>query len=263
MSVEVPEVQTWADRLEAAIVRHRIACIGRVAVLAETVSTQDAALAMSGRRPGLLVLAGRQIGGRGRLGRNWADTRDLGLAATFVLDGRDRGAAPLSLSAGVAACFAVEEATSGLADIGLRWPNDVVERTGRCRKIAGVLVEQRDGLALVGIGINVLQRNEDWPADWRSRACSAAQLGSRWTRVDVAEALLAAVDRALRMSAEELAMAWAARDVLIGTRQTFECDGRRVQGVVEAIRPTAFIQVRTDEGGAVQLPAMTTSLVKE
>lgn len=257
------EIQTWADRLEAAIVRHRVACIDRVAVIAETASTQDAALAMSGGRPGLAVLAGRQTDGRGRLGRAWADTRGLGLAATFVLDGRERGAAPLSLSAGIAACFAVEEATGGLADTGLRWPNDVVERTGRMRKIAGVLVEQRDGLALVGIGINVLQTEEDWPPQWRSRACSLAQLGSPWTRVDVAEALLAALDRALRMTAEELAMAWAARDVLIGTRQEFECDGQRVEGVVEAIRPTAFIQVRTDDGRAVQLPAMTTSLVKD
>src|SRR5262249_20380373 len=136
MNAEVPEVQTWADRLEAAIARHRITCTGRVAVLAETVSTQDAALAMSGGLPGLLVLAGRQVGGRGRLGRSRADTRSFGLAATFVLDGRDRPAAPLSLSAGVAACLAVEEATGGLADIGLRWPNDVVERTGLCRKIA-------------------------------------------------------------------------------------------------------------------------------
>jgi BirA family biotin operon repressor/biotin-[acetyl-CoA-carboxylase] ligase len=256
-----PEIQTWADRLEKVIRRRGITCADRVAVIAETASTQDAALAMSGGRPGLLVLAGRQTGGRGRLGRAWADTEGLGLAATFVLDAREP--ALLALGAGLAACQAVEEATGGLASVGLKWPNDVVERGGVGRKVAGVLVEQRDGVALLGIGINILQKCEDWPADMQRRAVSLAQLGSRWTRVDVAEVLLAALDRMLRTPAEELAMAWAARDVLLGTRRVFECDGKRVEGVVEAIRPTAFIQVRADDGDLVQLPAMTTSLVKD
>ena len=253
------EIQTWAERLEDAIASRRITLIDRGLVPAETPCTQDAALAMSGGRPGLLVLAGRQTRGRGRLGRTWDDAAGAGLAATFVLEPREPGM--LALGAGLAACRAAGSHCT--VPLGLRWPNDVVEAVPPGRKVAGVLIEAKEGLALVGIGVNVRQDPADWPESLRASAVSLRMLGSSASRSDVAEAMVNELDRVLAMPPDALAAEWARRDVVVGTRREFECDGRRVRGIDEAISPSAFIQVRADDGTAVRLPALTTSLIKE
>jgi BirA family biotin operon repressor/biotin-[acetyl-CoA-carboxylase] ligase len=255
----------WAPKLEALIALEGLTRIDRVAVLAETGSTQDAARMMAGGRPGLVVLAGRQTAGRGRLGRAWTQHADMGVAATFVVECPADGAGELALASGVAAARAIEDCTpvSGAPGrIGLRWPNDVVV-CGDGRKLAGVLVERADGLAVVGIGINVLQGPNDWPDALRGRAASLTMLGSLATRSDVACRLLTRLDRALGEGREAVVAEWRRRDTLLGTRRAFLSDGRRVEGVVEAIDPDDAVTLRRDDGSTARLPAAVTSLVQE
>lgn len=304
------ELQTWAPRLEAAIGAGGLTSIDRVAVLASTASTQDAAREMAVGRPGLMVVAGEQTAGRGRLGRAWSDAAGLGVAATFVLDALRGGEPGLPIAAGVAACRTVEAALGrggrltaaggaavgaargvveavgilslnplvwavaglgriGRSRIGLRWPNDVVEvPPGWCwwrreRKIAGVLIEVKDGLTLIGVGINVLQFDDSYPVDLCGRAVSVGALGSTWSRIDVAERLLIELDAALSDTPERLAHQWQRRDILVGSRRTFDSGGRRITGKVEAIQPTGDIQIKADDGQVVKLGALTTSLVHD
>jgi BirA family biotin operon repressor/biotin-[acetyl-CoA-carboxylase] ligase len=217
-----------------------------------------------------MLLAGRQSAGRGRLGRTWVQAEDLGLAVTFALDASTYPPERLSLAAGVAACRALEGNGTPFERFGLKWPNDVVEpgpRPGGGRKIGGVLVEVRDGLALVGVGLNLNQRREDFPPELRDRAVSLLELatppaGPRWRRIDVARALLSALHRALALEPRHLRRRWLERDVLVGSAQVFRQGNREVRGIVESIKPSAEIVVRTGPGTVVRLPALTTSLVK-
>ncbi|HYE63013.1 MAG TPA: biotin--[acetyl-CoA-carboxylase] ligase [Phycisphaerales bacterium] len=272
-----------ADRLEDAITCEKVAWFARVAVVRETGSTQDFARSFASGRPGIVVIAGRQTGGRGRLGRKWADTSHKGVAMTFVLDSRDLPVERLSLAAGVAACRVCEAAlvgVPGVADprrrVGIKWPNDVCERPagigeGPGRKLAGVLIEQtgvaagaeRGGLSLIGIGINVLQTREDWEEGLATRVASLAELGSTWGRAAVAERLMVELDRALRLSENELGEMWRQREMLIGRRGRFVSDGREYGGVVEAIDPGNCIVLRVESGEQVRLPALVTSVVRE
>ena len=80
-----PPITDWADRLEAVCAACPHLGALHVHIVAETASTQDAAWAASGGAAGWLVVAGRQVAGRGRLGRFWADTGDDGLAMTLTL----------------------------------------------------------------------------------------------------------------------------------------------------------------------------------
>lgn len=268
------DIHGWADAIESLLSRERISCIDRTAVVRETASTQDVARDMGGRTGGILVVAGRQYGGRGRLGRVWADTSHLGVAATFALRGDRYADSTLSIAAGVAACRCIERLV-GDGVVGLRWPNDVVERgpvgsgqgshgrTGGGRKLAGVLIERSGSLALVGIGINVLQGEDDWHPDIRGRACSLAMLGSAVSRLEVILALTQELDRALSLDEDSLVGAWKPRDVLAGTVQRFVLDGREYRGVVEDISPRDGIVVRLEDGSAARLPALMTSLVHE
>lgn len=255
------ELHGWADRLENAIAREGVRLVSRVMVIAETDSTQDVARAHAGAAGGLMVIAGRQRAGRGRLGRAWVQRGDHGIAATFAIAGAGLDPAQVSLAAGVAAAEAIEASLPpGAPPPGLRWPNDVVER-GAGRKLAGVLVERCEQLLLIGVGINVSQRPSDWPEELRGSAVSIAALGGRAERIDVAERLLQALDRALRDDPASLRDRWLARDVLTGTRATFVCGGRVVSGLVESIDPTHEIVLSSD-GVPTRLPALTTTGVR-
>lgn len=259
-------VSAWSAVLERDVRAVGITCVDRVQVVEETASTQDAAADASEGRPGLMLAAGRQSAGRGRLGRAWEDGNGHGVAVTFVLDGEGRDLGLVSLAAGVACALAAERALpttgprTGRRRLGIRWPNDLVDRTTG-RKLAGVLIETRDGLLLVGIGMNVSQREVDWPDDLRTSAISLAECGCALDRLNVLRLLMVSLDDALRLPQLELIEAWTQRDVLIGADATFDHDGRRITGRVMAVEPTLEILVRSPDGERVRLPAATTTLV--
>lgn len=256
-AIPEPPLSEWADALEAACARCANLPLRRVRVLAETASTQDAAHAASHAQPGWLVTAGRQTAGRGRLGRAWADTAHHGLAMTLTLP--PALACPLRAGLAVHAAAAAHLPPHSADALGLRWPNDVVDRDGR--KLAGILIETRGPVALFGIGVNVAQQT--FPADLAPRAVSLRQLGAPCSRLDLALDILCHLDALAAIDAPEAAARAAALDTLRGTRRRFLHDGRTHEGAVQAINPDASITLHTDSGETITLPAHTTSLVHE
>lgn len=116
-------------------------------------STNDAVKARvaEGEAAGLVVVAARQVAGRGRFGRAWASPRG-GLYCSFLLKA-DLDRVPLITLAGG---LAVRDALPPLdVSVGLKWPNDVLVDGG---KVAGILVEGLVGpegyWAVVGVGVN-------------------------------------------------------------------------------------------------------------
>ncbi|RNC82006.1 MAG: biotin--[acetyl-CoA-carboxylase] ligase [Phycisphaera sp.] len=250
-------IHLWADALEECAQRLENLDLSRAVVLAETASTQAAAVQHSGGKSGLVCIASRQTGGRGRLGRQWADDVGKGVSMTLALNDEVDGAR-FSLALGVAVAEACADVGPG-PRVGLRWPNDVVDRpTGS--KIAGVLIEKQSDLTLVGIGINVYQTQEDWQRVGQTGAISLAALDAPADRLALALEVLSLIDQKLGEEPKSLAEQWHSRDTLTGTSQTFEHDGKRVTGLVESIDPTNTLIVRTTSG-LVRLPASSTSLV--
>ena len=108
---------------------------------------------------GALVVADHQTAGRGRLGRSWEAPPGKALLFSILLrPPSERNVPELSLVAGVAVADALER-TLGLS-VQLKWPNDVMLRR---RKVAGCLAEVRDGVVVLGIGLNVNQTREELP----------------------------------------------------------------------------------------------------
>ncbi|HSO49647.1 MAG TPA: biotin--[acetyl-CoA-carboxylase] ligase, partial [Acidimicrobiia bacterium] len=96
----------------------------------EVPSTQDLARSELDRLP-TVVIAERQTAGRGRTGATWLTApRALAASVALLMDVDDRR--PLSLMAGLAAVRVV-------ADVSLKWPNDVVAGD---EKLGGILVER-------------------------------------------------------------------------------------------------------------------------
>ena len=135
-------------------------------------------MAKAGAPHGTVLLAGRQTGGRGRMGRSFCSPEGRGVYLSVILR---PGCAPeqlmhLTCAAGVAMCDAVSR-VAGFTP-GIKWINDLVYEK---RKLGGILTElgidpvtgQVD-YAIVGIGINCLQKQEDFPAELQNLAGSLA-----------------------------------------------------------------------------------------
>ena len=122
-----------------------------------------------------LVVAKSQTAGRGRGSNQWwassgALTFSLAIDVTdFQLTKERLGL--LSLSTGVSIYESLEQSTEGLR-LSVKWPNDIYLKD---RKLAGILIEgvpQRDGILVVGVGINTHNTLRDAPSDVQVRAVS-------------------------------------------------------------------------------------------
>jgi BirA family transcriptional regulator, biotin operon repressor / biotin---[acetyl-CoA-carboxylase] ligase len=113
----------------------------------------------------------------------------------------------LPLAAGVATAEVVGP------DARLKWPNDVLLGG---RKVAGILIEGRpqEGWAVLGIGLNVAVRPEDFPAELRE---SAGGMGLEPDAIEpTLERLLDALGRWIEADAGEILDAVRGRDALLG-----------------------------------------------
>lgn len=235
------DITGWADRIEHAIASIEGCCVARVFVYQRVSSTQDAAARHHTDPGGTLVVASEQTRGRGRLGRRWDD----GVAATLPMSVAFRTGLDdigLSARAGLAAWRACKDRLPD-ADVRIKWPNDVVVGTDR-RKLAGVLIERRDGVAIVGTGINVhpIETGDDF------RPISFDQLGIDADRCDLAIGVIQRLSEWLTRSDDDVRAAWAAADAMVGTERSFENDRTTVHGEVIALDPLSSIVVRTASG---------------
>jgi len=140
-------------------------------VVASTGSTNADLLARPDAADGTVLVADHQSGGRGRLGRAWQAPPRSSLAVSVLLR---PALAPerwswLPLLTGLA----VADALDGLGvQVALKWPNDVLVTLvdapsgdgPSAGKVAGVLVEARDDVVVLGVGLNVTQRADELPA---------------------------------------------------------------------------------------------------
>ena len=163
----------------------------------DSTNTQARELAKQGAPAGTVLIADRQTGGRGRLGRAFHSPGGVGIYFSVILRPRCHATQLMHLTCAVAvaACDAVENAT-GLRP-GIKWTNDLVH--GK-QKLGGILTElgpKNDGTvdyAIIGIGINCCQEAGDFPDEIRSIAASLSMItGHSIDRSRVAAALMEAM----------------------------------------------------------------------
>lgn len=261
----------WADYIEA---RHAGRLGRRVTLYRETASTQEAARRLlSGADParhgGHVILADHQTSGRGRMGRSWLAAPGEGLLLSVIHCPVDEtpGATDRLV---IGSCYAVAEAVEhavGLS-IQIRWPNDLLVDGA---KLAGILVERRDGAAVIGIGLNVGGAPQRLPAAGgganggagaTDTATSLAEHGGLVDRLRLLDLVLDRLDATLRWADDRaLHRAWKARSCLLGRRVTVDAEGRPLTGRVVELDPKHGLMLQVDGGAVVTLPAETTSLV--
>lgn len=201
----------------------------------DSTNSRAQALALSGAPHGTLVTASEQSAGRGRQGRSWSAPADRALLCSVLIRDPPR---LIPLAAGVA----VAEVAGETARV--KWPNDVLIEG---RKVAGILVEGRpqERWAVIGVGLNVALRREDFPEELRDRATTLG-LGPEAIEPTL-QRLLAALER------------WLAADpaaVLAGVGERDALRGRAVRwaqgsGTADGVDGEGRLRVITAEGVTV------------
>lgn len=162
-------------------------------------------LALGGAPTGQIVLANAQTAGRGRRGRAFASPKQQGIYLSVLLrpDSPPADIAEITAWTAVAVNNAIESVCGIRA--GIKWVNDLILNR---KKICGILtemsVESESGYVqsvIIGIGINVNGKKEDFPQELQSIATSlAAETGKPVVRARLAAALIRELDR--------LSLAW-------------------------------------------------------
>jgi BirA family biotin operon repressor/biotin-[acetyl-CoA-carboxylase] ligase len=166
----------------------------KIDVRAETGSTNAdvTAAARQSEPEGLVVVAERQLTGRGRRDRQWVSPPRAGLYLSVLLrpglPNPEKGwpavlppaYAWLPLLAGVALLETVRRVAE-LDDATLKWPNDLLAGDRKC---AGILAEVTGDAVVVGIGLNVSTRAEELPERTGMPATSLKLAGAENTDRD-------------------------------------------------------------------------------
>jgi BirA family biotin operon repressor/biotin-[acetyl-CoA-carboxylase] ligase len=237
--------------------------------------------ARAGAPEGVVAVADHQTAGRGRLGRSWEAPPGANLLLSVLLrpdtDPGDRHLATTAVA--LAAVDAIGElgvpGPSGASVVSVKWPNDLVDPTGR--KLAGVLAESDlapsgpgrgagpgpergpgpvvPDPVVVGIGINV-----NWPADdadlppgLRGLAVSLRQLAGRTVdREALLDALLAALGPRVTCLGTPEGRLRLAGDLLascstVGTRVRVDLPDGSFEGTATGISPEGHLVVATGE----------------
>jgi BirA family transcriptional regulator, biotin operon repressor / biotin---[acetyl-CoA-carboxylase] ligase len=221
-------------------------------------------LAGDGAPDGMVVTATHQESGRGRQGRSWVAPPGRALLCSVIVRDPPR---LIPLAAGVAVAETIEAMRrpdsaaavwrhaegGGVAPVQIKWPNDVHLRG---RKVAGILVEGRpqERWAVVGVGINVAIRVQDFPPELR-RTAGTLELEPASIPV-VLTRLTAALQRWLDASEEAVLDAFRVRDALLGRPIRWErgASGRLGrEGTGSGIDRDGRLRVTTGDGATLTL----------
>ncbi|NPB09386.1 MAG: biotin--[acetyl-CoA-carboxylase] ligase [Thermodesulfobacteria bacterium] len=220
----------------------------------ELSSTQDEAKKRLFTAPsGLVIWADRQLAGRGRMARPWFSPRGAGLYFSLIL--KPPLANPLPLY-GLATAVGVAEALEKVFQVPfqVKWPNDVL-LSGR--KVGGILLEAVSSSLIVGVGLNVSLRREDFPPEIREKATSIyEETGLSVSRARILRAILETLEplyeAVLTAGFEAFSRAWKQRDVTLGARVVLKRPERVITGLSLGPAPDGTLRLKTS-GGTVKV----------
>ncbi len=206
-------------------------------------STNDLAkeLALSGEEEGTVVISDEQTKGRGTKGRSWHSAPKKGLYLSSILYPPQPQISLIPLVAGLAANDAIFE-SAGIR-IKLKWPNDLIWEK---KKLGGILCESgflgnKASYVIVGIGINLSHRREDFPEEIRSLATSLELiLKKHIDREEFLQKLLKALNNWYRLFRErrneEIVLSFQAQSLLpLGKEIKLVTETEEVLGIYAGI----------------------------
>jgi BirA family biotin operon repressor/biotin-[acetyl-CoA-carboxylase] ligase len=235
----------------------------------ESTNSEAYRIAEEGGEEGEVVVADRQLRGKGRLGRSWHSPPGVNLYVSMILRPpiEVRKAPLLALMAAVAAVKAVK-CVSGIQP-RIKWPNDLLVNG---RKLGGLLSEMKDragqvDFVILGIGINVNMTSGTIPEEMRFIATSLREeLGYEISRVELLHALLRAVEGEygvfLTGKTEGILHQWKTFSQMVGTLVEVRSFDEVIRGRVKGIDSDGSLLLLAADGSERSIVAGDVSHVR-
>ena len=255
-----------AEEISGSAISHglRTAKIGsKILYFPTLASTMDTARieAKHGATEGTVVIAGEQTGGRGRLRRAWVSPAG-NIALSIILYPGLPGLPYLIMIASLAAAYSIEAVTNLKTQI--KWPNDILIKG---KKVGGILIEnevKRNKVAysIVGIGINVDLRANDYPEIATTATSLKNKSGKDGLRVRIIRSLLTEFDRLyLKLpDGRPIYEAWCERLVTLGKRVRAVSNTQTIDGFAESVDETGTLLIRQSDGVLTRVIAADVTL---
>ncbi len=227
----------------------------RILDVVDSTNAQVSALGDAGAAEGLVVIADRQMAGKGRLGRSWVSPAAVNLYLSVLLRPAvlPVEAPQLTFLSAVAVVRAITE-TTGLVPT-VKWPNDILLNG---RKTAGLLNEMssetdRVNYVVLGIGVNLNMTAEQFPTQLRYPATSLAiELGQQVLRVAFTRSLLQHIDGLYteyrRSGPRPVLAAWEESCDLTNKPIVVDCQNRVIKGLMAGLDDDGALLLKTPAG---------------
>lgn len=248
------------DKLDIAALRERLktTVMGRtIHYLDEVDSTQTIIhrLAYENAAEGALVIAERQLAGRGRMGRKWHSPKGKGIWMSLLLRPRVplQFTPQLTLLCAVALCRTIQKTVN--VPVGIKWPNDLLIDG---KKICGILLEsnaedERLRYVAAGIGISANLELDDYPEELRGIATSLLlESGKPVDRIQLIAAFLQEFEQLYMLYHEQgfrpIRSLWEALAVSLGRTIFYQEGNERVEAIAESIDDFGALTVLLPSG---------------
>jgi BirA family biotin operon repressor/biotin-[acetyl-CoA-carboxylase] ligase len=250
--------------LHAAAIATGVSLPPATEVLFEVGSTNDYLYGADPPAPGQprLVIAERQTAGRGRRGRSWLAPFGSGLTFSIGWSFADLPADLPALGLALGVCVVRALRGLGAAEVGLKWPNDVVWRN---RKLGGLLLQLRSesggpAYVVAGLGLNLqlpgsareqLAAPQATPATDLAAAVGANLPSRNAIAAAVAGSMLTGLDEFSRKGFTPFAAEWAAADSLRDAAVVVLRHDGSLHGIARGANADGSLRVELD-GGAIE-----------
>ena len=230
--------------------------LNKLEVLTEVKSTNQYLMerVSKGLASGTACLAEHQTASYGRRGRTWLSSvgHNVYLSMSWHFSTGAAGLSGLSLAVGIAVARVLK--LSGLPDVAVKWPNDLLCQD---KKIAGILLEVVGDAAgpcdvVIGVGLNVMNpRDERFAQIDQPWTDMAGVLGSkRPSRNRLAAAMMAELINVLgdfeQNGLENLMSEWQQVDALRGSDVQINVGNEQIEGIVKGIDEQGSLLVEQD-----------------
>ena len=212
--------------------------------------------ARAGEAQGTVLVADHQTAGYGTRNRGWFSKPSAGISMSMLLrpEMSLMNASQITLLSAVAVLDALHQI--GAKGAQVKWPNDILIGG---RKLCGILAEScvnTEGdpdFVILGIGLNVSLREDEFPEELRSIATSLFEAGCGGVcRKQLVEAILSNFalwwSRWCEEGFDPVAKAWVAQSCTLGRTVEFEIPDFSGVGDIVGLGPDGCLLIR-ERGG--------------
>ncbi|MFC2060769.1 biotin--[acetyl-CoA-carboxylase] ligase [Chloroflexota bacterium] len=201
--------------------------------------------AQQGAAEGTVIITDEQTAGRGRIKRVWLSPKGS-IALSVILYPGMAYLSSLVMLASLAVMHSIE-AVTGLKP-QLKWPNDVLLKG---RKVCGILIESKVqsgtvDYAVIGIGVNVNLRLDDFPDIQLTATSLSHEVGREVSRINIIQSLLVEIERlySILSAGGSMYEEWRESLVTLGKSVRVKSGEITYEGIAESVTSDGSLLLR-------------------